>query len=195
MPPRPVVLCGPSGVGKSTLLKRLMSEYENCFGFSVSHTTRKPREGEQDGVHYHFVTRDEMTEAIERGEFIEHAVFAGNMYGTSRRAVECVLNSNRICILDIEIEGVKQVKNSDLNPHYIFIRPPSIEDLEARLRARGTETEESLQKRLSVARRELEYGEKKGNFDLVVVNDNLEIAYGQLKSYLSDEISRVIQKS
>ncbi|KAL7631782.1 UNVERIFIED_CONTAM: hypothetical protein RMT77_002332 [Armadillidium vulgare] len=199
MPPRPVVVvfCGPSGVGKSTLLRKLMSEYENCFAFSVSHTTREPRKGEEDNVHYHFVPRDEMTEAVERGDFfIEHAVFAGNMYGTSRRAVETILNSNRICILDIEIEGVKQIKKSDddLNPYYIFIKPPSMEELEARLITRGTETKQSLQKRISSARREMEYGEKPGNFHLVIVNDVLDVAYARLKSFLSEEINRVFQK-
>ncbi|RXG59317.1 Guanylate kinase, partial [Armadillidium vulgare] len=159
MPPRPVVVvfCGPSGVGKSTLLRKLMSEYENCFAFSVSHTTREPRKGEEDNVHYHFVPRDEMTEAVERGDFfIEHAVFAGNMYGTSRRAVETILNSNRICILDIEIEGVKQIKKSDddLNPYYIFIKPPSMEELEARLITRGTETKESKNVQRSLEKKE-----------------------------------------
>lgn len=80
--PRPLILCGPSGSGKSTLLVRLLNDFPNTFGFSVSHTTRKPREGEQSGVHYHFTTKEEMTKAIERGEFIENAVFSGNMYGT-----------------------------------------------------------------------------------------------------------------
>nr|XP_029721477.1 guanylate kinase-like isoform X3 [Aedes albopictus] len=161
--PRPLVICGPSGSGKSTLLKKLFKEFPETFGFSVSHTTRKPRPGEEDGVHYHFVSVEEMQAAIENGEFIETAVFSGNMYGTSKQAVENVQQQGKVCVLDIEIEGVKQVRNSDrLNPLLVFVNPPSIAELERRLRGRQTETEESLQKRLNTARVEIEYGSTSG---------------------------------
>lgn len=160
-----------------------------CFNFntmfvspcSVSHTTRKPRPGEENGIHYHFVSVEEMQAAIEKGEFIETAVFSGNMYGTryairvsyglllatlliiwfsnSKKAVENVQHNGKVCVLDIEIEGVKQIRNSErLNPLLVFVNPPSIEELERRLRGRQTETEESLQKRLNTARIEIEYG-------------------------------------
>lgn len=156
--PRPLVLCGPSGSGKSSLLKRLMNEYPDTFGFSVSHTTRKPRPGEEHGVHYFYVSRDEMERRIRANEFLETAEFSGNVYGTSIAAVELVQQAGKVCVLDIEIEGVKQIKKSHLNGLYVFIEPPSIEELERRLKGRGTETEESLKLRLDTARQEIEYG-------------------------------------
>lgn len=98
---RPLVLCGPSGVGKSTIIARITKEFPDAFGFSVSHTTRSPREGEVDGVNYFFTDREAMQKAIDDGEFIEHAVFSGNMYGTSKTAVQSVMDQGKICILDI----------------------------------------------------------------------------------------------
>ncbi|CAG9797396.1 unnamed protein product [Chironomus riparius] len=189
---QPLVICGPSGSGKSTLLKRLFKEFPNTFGFSVSHTTRKPRQGEEDGVHYNFVGVEEMKAGIEKGEFIETAVFSGNIYGTSKKAIEKVQSHGKICVLDIEIEGVKQVKNSHLNAIFIFVEPPSIEELERRLRARNTETEESLEKRLNTARTELKYGLAPGNFDLVVHNNNLKEAYHKLRDYVLCQIERQV---
>ncbi|XP_055528140.1 uncharacterized protein LOC129720657 isoform X2 [Wyeomyia smithii] len=187
--PRPLVICGPSGSGKSTLLKKLFKEFPDTFGFSVSHTTRKPRPGEEDGIHYHFVSVEEMQAAIENGEFIETAVFSGNMYGTSKKAVENVQHQGKVCVLDIEIEGVKQVRNSErLNPLLVFINPPSVAELERRLRGRQTETEESLQKRLNTARIELEYGSIPGNFHIVVHNNNLKQAYTELRDFIVREL-------
>ena len=189
---QPIVFCGPSGSGKSTLLKRLMAEYPKAFAFSVSHTTRKPRAGEQDGREYHFVTQEEIKRGIEKGEFLEHAQFSGNYYGTSKRAVEHVLASGRICALDIDIQGVINLKKTDLNPIFCFIKPPSMESLEKRLRERGTETEESLNKRLNTALVELEYEKSEKNaFDYVIVNDNLEQAYEKLKTILMPQINLV----
>ncbi|XP_068091263.1 guanylate kinase isoform X3 [Hyperolius riggenbachi] len=192
--PRPVVLSGPSGAGKSTLLKRLLNDYEGVFGFSVSHTTRKPRPGESDGKDYHFVSLEEMKKGIDNGEFIEHAVFSGNMYGTSKAAVQAVQAKNKICILDIDMQGVKNIKKTDLNPIYISIQPPSVETLEKRLRDRKTESEESLQRRLQIAVQDMEISKEPGLFDCVIINDNLEVAYTELKSALKEEIE-IIQKS
>ncbi|KAM4574431.1 guanylate kinase 1b isoform 2-T2 [Fundulus diaphanus] len=189
--PRPVVLSGPSGAGKSTLLKRLMKDHEGVFGFSVSHTTRNPRPGEEDGKDYHFTTREAMQEGIDNGEFIENAEFSGNMYGTSKAAVEDVRAKNLICILDVDIQGVKRIKETDLDPIYISIQPPSMEILEKRLRDRQTETEESLQKRLEAARIDMELSKEAGVFDIVIVNDDLEKAYEELKEILNEEIKKV----
>ncbi|XP_042333200.1 guanylate kinase isoform X1 [Sceloporus undulatus] len=188
--PRPVVLSGPSGAGKSTLLKKLLKDYENVFGFSVSHTTRKPRPGEVNGKDYHFVTREEMQKEIDAGGFIEHAEFSGNMYGTSKVAIQAVQAQNQICILDIDMQGVKNIKKTDLNPIYISVQPPSIEVLEKRLRDRQTETEESLQKRLNAAGIDMELSKEPGLFDLIIVNNNLEEAYTELKNILADEIQK-----
>lgn len=186
---RPLVLSGPSGCGKSTLLRLLFDEFPDKFGFSVSHTTRSPRPGEVDGKHYHFTSKEEMTAAIERGEFIENATFSNNMYGTSKAAVATVQSQGKICVLDIEVQGVKQVKQTDLNPLFIFIKPPSMEELEKRLRDRNTETEDSLQRRLTTARSELAYADIPDNFHMVLINDNLEKAYIRLRDFILKEIN------
>ncbi|XP_045474697.1 guanylate kinase [Harmonia axyridis] len=182
---RPLVLCGPSGSGKSTLLQRVLKEYPNKFSLSVSHTTRKPRPGEVDGQHYHFTDFESMRKAIEEGKFIESAQFSGNLYGTSKESVKKIALEGKTCILDVEVNGVRQIKKTDLNPWYVFIRTPSLAVLEGRLRARKTETEESLRKRLDTAHVEMEYGMQPGNFDKIIVNDVLDEAYEELKQFLS----------
>ncbi|XP_066589536.1 guanylate kinase isoform X2 [Prorops nasuta] len=185
---RPLVLCGPSGSGKSTLIKELFKEFPDTFGFSVSHTTRSPRQGEEHGKHYYFTSKEKMQQQIDQNEFLETATFSGNLYGTSKQAVEDVKIAGKICVLDIEVEGVKQIKSSSLNPLYIFVKPPSFSELEKRLRERQTETEESLQRRLDTAKKELEYGSQVGNFDLVIVNDSFEEAYEMLRNYLVQQL-------
>ncbi|KAM8838953.1 guanylate kinase isoform 3-T3 [Synchiropus picturatus] len=189
--PRPVVLSGPSGAGKSTLLKKLMKEYDSVFGFSVSHTTRSPRPGEESGKDYHYVSREAMQAAIARGDFIENAEFSGNLYGTSKAAVQAVQAKNLICILDIDMQGVRNIKRTDLDPIYISIQPPSMTVLETRLRDRQTESEENLQKRLRAAEVDMELSKEPGMFDVVIVNDRLEEAYGKLKEALLEEIHKV----
>ncbi|CAL8253362.1 unnamed protein product [Merluccius merluccius] len=189
--PRPVVLSGPSGAGKSTLMKKLLKDYEGVFGFSVSHTTRNPRPGEEEGKDYHYTTREAMQEGIDNGEFIENAEFSGNLYGTSKSAIEDVRAKNLICILDVDIQGVRNIKKTDLDPIYISIQPPSMEILEKRLRDRQTESEESLQKRLEAARQDMELSKEPGVFDVVIINDDLDKAYEELTAILSDEIKKV----
>ncbi|KAI0924056.1 hypothetical protein AcV5_009418 [Taiwanofungus camphoratus] len=173
---RPLVISGPSGVGKSTLLQRLFADYPDHFGFSVSHTTRPPRPGETDGKQYHFVTREQFRELLDEGAFIEHAEFSGNFYGTSFMTVREVSQTGRRCLLDIEAQGVRQIKATDLNPVYLFISPPSLTILRERLRKRGTETETSVAKRLAMALREIDYA-KEGVHDCVIVNDDIDRAY------------------
>lgn len=172
-----------------------MAEFGQFFEFSVSHTTRQPRPGEVAGQAYHFVTKQDMLGLVEQGRFLEHATFSGNMYGTSRAAVEKVADLGRICILDIDVQGVKQIKEREadlgLSPSYVFVKPPSREVLEERLRGRGTENEDSLARRLAAAFEELKYGELEGNFDVVIVNDDLEKAYGDLRKYVLPEIERL----
>ncbi|KAJ1835181.1 guanylate kinase [Coemansia sp. RSA 2706] len=181
---RPVVVFGPSGTGKSTLLKRLFAEHPAEFGFSVSNTTRNPRAGEVDGKDYHFLTRDEFVAAVGRNEFIEHAEFSGNMYGTTIRAVKDVADAGKTCILDIDVQGVKSVKKTDLGARFIFVAPPSEEELEKRLRSRGTDDEASILKRLQAAKSELEYGNQSGSCDIKIVNDDLEAAYKSLVGFI-----------
>ncbi|XP_031419170.1 guanylate kinase isoform X1 [Clupea harengus] len=189
--PRPVVLSGPSGAGKSTLLKKLLKEFDGVFGFSVSHTTRNPRPGEENGRDYHYVTREVMQTSIDNGEFIENAVFSGNMYGTSKAAVQHVQAKNLICVLDIDMQGVKNIKRTDLNPIYISIQPPSMQELEKRLKDRKTESDESLKKRLQAASVDMELSKEPGLFDVVILNNDLDEAYGKLKEALLEEIKIV----
>ncbi|XP_060772555.1 guanylate kinase isoform X4 [Neoarius graeffei] len=189
--PRPVVFSGPSGAGKSTLLKKLLKEFDGVFGFSVSHTTRKPRPGEENGKDYHYVSREDMQAGIAKGDFIESAEFSGNMYGTSKAAVQAVQAQNLICILDIDMQGVKSIKRTNLNPIYVSIQPPTMDVLEKRLRARQTESEDSLRKRLQAALMEMEFSKEPGQFDVVIVNDNLDEAYEKLKAALIQEIQKV----
>jgi len=158
----------------------LMDKYPACFGFSVSHTTRAPRPGEENGVHYNFVEKDVMQKAIENNEFIEYANVHTNYYGTSVAAVDKVASLGKVCILDIDIQGVRSVKKSTLQCKYLFIAPPSDADLEKRLRGRNTETEEKIQIRLKTAVEELEFGRTPGNFDALVVNDDLNCCFAQL---------------
>ncbi|KVH94739.1 Guanylate kinase [Cynara cardunculus var. scolymus] len=180
----PIVISGPSGVGKGTLINMLMKEFPSMFGFSVSHTTRAPREKEENGVHYHFTDRSVMEEEIKAGKFLEFAAVHGNLYGTSIEAVEIVADAGKRCILDIDVQGARSVRASSLEAIFIFICPPSFEELEKRLRARGTETEEQIQKRLRNAKAELEQGNSPGLFDHILVNNDLEACYERLKKIL-----------
>ena len=181
--PRPIVFAGPSGAGKGTLISSLMKRYpDDQFGFSVSHTTRGPRNGEIDALHYNFTTVDKMKADIDAGKFIEYAEVHGNYYGTSVEAVKSVQTKGQVCILDIDVQGVQNVKKSALNPYYIFIAPPSMEDLEARLRGRGTEKENDIKKRLANAKGEMDYGKEPGNFDKYLVNGDLSTASADLNA-------------
>jgi len=173
--PAPMVICGPSGVGKSVLIKKLLEVFPGRFGFSVSHTTRGPRPGEEDGVAYHFTDMEAMQRGVEEGRFIEHAHVHGNMYGTSREAVEAVRRSGQICILDIDVQGAKSIHEQGLwdGTRFIFINPPSHEELERRLRGRGTETEEKIQKRLGNAMGEIEFSNRVSFFDHKFILDGL----------------------
>lgn len=183
--PKPIVISGPSGVGKGTLISKLMKEFPSTFGFSVSHTTRAPRETEVDGVHYHFTERSKMEKEIKDGKFLESASVHGNLYGTSIEAVEAVTDAGKRCILDIDVQGARLVRASSLDAIFIFICPPSFEELEKRLRERGTETEEQVQKRLRNAKAELDQGKSSGLFDHILVNDDLETCYKNLKQTLA----------
>lgn len=181
---KPIVISGPSGVGKGTLISMLMKEFPSMFGFSVSHTTRAPRNMEKDGVHYHFTEKSVMEKEIKSGKFLEFASVHGNLYGTSVEAVEVVADAGKRCILDIDVQGARSVKASSLEAIFIFVCPPSMEELEKRLRDRGTETEEQILKRLRNAQAEIEQGKSSNIFDFILYNDNLEECYDRLKKLL-----------
>lgn len=186
--PRAVVIAGPSGVGKGTLIQRLRDEFPTRFGFSVSHTTRAPRDGEKDGVHYHFATVEDMKAGIAAGKFIEHAEVHGRFYGTSVRAVEDVRSAGRICIIEIDVQGCRLVREKELPAKFLFLAPPSYEELEKRLRGRGTEDEDSIVKRLGNAKAEIDAKDEPGLFDCIIVNDGLDKAYEELKASLAEEL-------
>lgn len=184
---RPIVISGPSGSGKSTMLKRLFDEYPDRFGFSISHTTRGPREGEQNGREYHFVTKEEFLDLVEKKGFVEHAQFGGNHYGTSIQAVGDIAQKGRVCILDIEMEGVKQVANHPTfpKPRFLFLSPPSKEVLEQRLRGRGTDKEEAILKRLKQAEAEMDFAKSpEAPHEKIIVNDDLDRAYQEVKEFI-----------
>ena len=176
------VISGSSGVGKGTVIKEFLSRHPE-FKLSTSCTTRKMRPGEVDGVNYFFLTEQEFDKAIENGDFLEWAEFSGNKYGTKKSIVENSLKSGDDIILEIDTKGALNVKKILPNSVLIFIVPPSIEELEARLRGRHTETEEAIQKRLSSIRLEIE---NSYYFDYKVVNDTIENAVAEIENIIID---------
>jgi guanylate kinase len=174
------VITGPSGAGKGTVLKKVIQSLDGLY-FSVSATTRKPREGEVDGVHYHFLTRERFEELIEKDRFLEYAQYAGNYYGTPLDPVEEHLEQGHDVILEIELQGALQVKKRLPKAVLVFIAPPSFEELESRLRGRGTETDEVIRNRLAIARQEYANMDE---FRFIVVNDEVEDAADRLRAIM-----------
>lgn len=174
-----LVVVGPSGTGKTTLIKRLMKEFPACFGYSVSHTTRAPRAGEVDGVSYHFVSPDTFGDIIAKGKFLEHATVHNTSYGTSEMSVDNVLATNKVTSMDLDIKGAQRLRmNRRFRSYIVFVRTPTHEVLEQRLRDRNTESEEKLAVRLTNAKKEVNWFE--GNsafFDAEFVNDDLDKCY------------------
>lgn len=175
------VISGSSGVGKGTLLKELLLQHPE-LELSISATTRKPRPGEVDGVNYFFVSKDEFMRSVENKEFLEWAEFNGNCYGTKQAWVEKQLNKGKNLILEIETKGALQIKQKMPESILIFILPPSIEELEHRLRGRNTEDEETIQGRLHEAFREIECSKY---YDYKVVNDDLYKALKELEQIIN----------
>ncbi|VAW40432.1 Guanylate kinase [hydrothermal vent metagenome] len=182
-----LVLSAPSGGGKTTILKKVMADLPGLV-FSVSHTTRKPRPGEEDGRDYYFVSRQEFENIRDRhpSGFLEWAEVHGNLYGTSRAAVEQRLGAGRDVVLDIDVQGAAQIRKS-ADSVTVFIAPPSLAELEARLRGRGTEDEQSLALRLENAKQELAAMDR---YDYLVVNDRLDEAVESLRSIIIAERCR-----
>ena len=173
---RLTVLSGPSGVGKGTVVAAVRRRHPDVF-LSVSLTTRARRPGEVDGVHYHFVDQAHFDALVAAGELLEHASYAGNSYGTPRRPVLEQLESGLPALLEIELQGARQVRAAMPDAHLVFLAPPSWEELVRRLTGRGTESSERVARRLLVAREELA---AESEFDEVVVNDDVEQAADRL---------------
>ena len=177
------IVSGPSGVGKSTVLNALFEKYDNLY-FSVSATTRDPREGEVDGVDYHFISADQFRKMIEDDAFLEYAEYVGNFYGTPKRFVDEAMDKGQDVILDIEIQGATQVHQKRPETVRIFIAPPSWSELERRLTARGTDTPEKIQQRLLRAKVEIQAADA---YDYFVINDTVEKAVEELEAILCAE--------
>lgn len=185
----PLVLMGASGAGKGTIVARMRALKPDVFGFSVSHTSRAPRPGEVDGVNYHFRTRAEIDAMIAAGAFLEHADVHGNVYGTSEAAVREVCAAGRICIIEIDVQGAAQLRRRGFRAHYIFVDVPSWDELERRLRGRGTEKESDIALRLENARREVEASREPGFVDFHVVNDTVDNAVAKIFDYIKDDLA------
>ncbi|MCZ6598332.1 MAG: guanylate kinase [Planctomycetota bacterium] len=179
-----VVISGPSGSGKSSICRRLIQDPRVLF--SVSTTTRTPREGELDGREYHFVTPEEFRRHVEGGDFIEHAEVHGNLYGTLRRPMEDAVENGRVFLMEIDVQGALQLKGLGVEGVYIFVAPPDTEDLRARLEGRGTDAPDVIARRLEKARDEML---ERDRYDHVVVNDDLERVIAEVRTIIElDEV-------
>ncbi|MGE6753168.1 guanylate kinase [Rossellomorea sp. NPDC071047] len=179
-----IVLSGPSGVGKGTVRKAIFSQEDTKFEYSISMTTRNPREGEVDGVDYFFKSREEFEVLIEEGKLLEYAEFVGNYYGTPVDYVRETLDAGRDVFLEIEVQGAQQVRDKFPEGLFIFLAPPSLSELQNRLVTRGTETDDLIQGRMNTARKEIEM---MNLYDYIVENDQIEHAVGKIKSIVQAE--------
>lgn len=184
-----IILSGPSGVGKGTVRQVVMRDKSLNLAYSISMTTRKPREKEKEGVDYFFVTEEEFNRNIQEDNLLEYAEFVGNKYGTPRSYVEKIRDEGKNVILEIEVNGAQQVlaKTDKENRISIFLMPPSIEELEKRIRHRRSESEEIIQQRLAKARREMNL---KDAYDYVVLNDRVGLAASKIKRIIRENIEK-----
>jgi len=182
-----IVLSGPSGVGKGTVRKELFSQPDTNYEYSISMTTRKPREGEVDGVDYFFKSHEEFEELIGEGRLLEYASYVGNYYGTPLDYVNATLDAGRDVFLEIEVQGASQVRAKVPDGLFIFLAPPSLSELELRLVGRGTETDDVIASRISAARQELEM---MNLYDYVVENDEVQFACDRVNAIVTAEHCR-----
>ena len=182
-----IVISGPSGVGKTTIYKQILKEYSKDISFSISATTRNIRDGEEDGKDYHFLSVEEFKQLIDKNDFIEWECVHNNYYGTLKSEIYRIWKMGKHCLLDIDVKGGLQIKEIFENKSFlVFIAPPSMAELETRLRNRGTCVGEALERRLDNAAKEME---QKHIYDTILINENVEIAVTELKKQIKEYIS------
>ena len=174
------VLTGPSGVGKGTIVKKILDSHSDVW-LSISATTRKPRTGEIEGQHYFFLEKKNFQEIIDKEGFLEWASFSNNFYGTPKKIVNEKIEQGNNVLLEIELEGARQIRRSFPDALQIFIAPPNLSELEKRIRGRGTETEDAIRNRLAIAKKELI---AKKEFDAVVINEDIEKAFIEIEGLM-----------
>jgi len=194
-----LVLSGPSGAGKSSLINKIIDDIGECY-FSISTTTRPMREGEEDGVHYHFVSEEEFKREIEEDQFLEYALVHGNYYGTSMRPVKKALEEGKLVIFDIDVQGNSAVQSrlGDITTS-VFITPPTLSELRRRLENRSTDSQEVIDKRIEMAKKEIQ---RVSEYDYLLINDDLNTTANELRLIAitarlkkpSDEINEFVQK-
>lgn len=184
-----IVFSGPSGVGKGTVLKEFLKNKENV-SLSISATTRSPREGEQDAVHYYFLSKEEFEKKIQDGNMLEYAQYNQNYYGTPKDKVDEALANGKDVILEIEVQGALQIKEKCPNSLLVFVMPPNWEELEKRLVGRGTEDEETIKNRLNIAKKELQQAV---HYDYILVNDEVEAAAERLNDIINAGRCRTVE--
>lgn len=187
---RTFIITGPSGVGKGTIIQELFARQPHLY-FSVSATTRGPRPGEKDGVHYHFISREQFDQWIREDAFLEHAEYVGNCYGTPKKFVDEAMDRGEDAILDIEVQGAQQVHQKRPDAVRIFIAPPSWTELEHRLTGRGTESAEKVRSRLARAKEEFRFA---ADYDYIVINNTVEGAAEELRAIIRAEHCRPAQR-
>jgi THO complex subunit 1 len=198
---RPIVISGPSGVGKGALVNMLLDKHPKVFGKKVSHTTRPPREGEIHGKHYYFVSKEEFDVLLDGDGFLEYNNYNGDDYGTSKKVLEGIISQGKVPIMEMDMhvssiipasfcvnahtsKGVQQLKEQGYAARFIFIAPPDMNQLEQRLRQRGSDSDDKIQDRLEIANKEIEHAGLDGFYDTTIVNDDLETAYKELENYI-----------
>ena len=179
----PFVVSAPSGTGKTTVCRAIVAE-DDAIEFSISHTTRAPRSGEENGVHYHFVSREAFADLVKTGGFVEHAEYAGNRYGTSWAAIDAPLERGRDLLLEVEVQGARQLRDRRPDARFVFLLPPSMDELERRLRGRGTDSEDAVRARLAAVESELAAVHL---FDYAVINEELEPTIGAVREIVAAE--------
>ena len=193
---RPLVISGPMGSGKTTVIKKLKRDYRHCFVESVSHTTRLPRKGEEDGTAYHFVSEEKFESMVSSGEFFENVDINHHRYGTSKAAMKVACSQpGLIGLFDVDITAKKKIQQGHLNPAPLFICiiPPSLEVLKKRLTERGTESEEDVQDRLKTAPEAMEHAREEGAYDFVIVNGEcLDVTYSKIRQFLENNYPHLI---